>query len=103
PLYKIQQQDLGEVNGYVEEIISGQQVVKIFSQEERVIHEFEEKNNQLQHSHFWALTFSGFIPKVMNTLNFLSFTLIAVFGGLLDINGQITVGVIVIFTEYAMQ
>ena len=103
PLYKIQQQDLGEVNGFVEEIISGQQVVKIFSQEDQVIREFEEKSNQLQHSNFWALTFAGFIPKVMNTLNFLSFTLIAVFGGLLAINGQITVGVIVIFTEYARQ
>src|SRR5699024_10627005 len=80
PLYKIQQQDLGEVNGFVEEIISGQQVVKIFSQEDQVIREFEEKSNQLQHSNFWALTFAGFIPKVMNTLNFLSFTLIAVAG-----------------------
>lgn len=103
PLYKIQQHDLGALNGYIEEIISGQQVVKIFSQEERVIHEFEEKSNQLQHSNFWALTFAGFIPKVMNTLNFLSFTLIAVFGGVLAINGHITVGVIVIFTEYARQ
>lgn len=103
PLYKIQQHDLGELNGYVEEIMSGQQIVKIYSQEERVIHEFEEKSNQLQHSNFWALTFAGFIPKVMNTLNFLSFTLIAVFGGILAINGQITVGVIVIFTEYARQ
>src|SRR5699024_475298 len=94
---------LGELNGYVEEIMSGQQVVKVFSQEDRVIHEFEEKSNQLQHSNFWALTFAGFIPKVMNTLNFVSFTLIAVFGGILAINGQITVGAIVIFTEYARQ
>lgn len=103
PLYKVQQNDLGELNGYVEEIISGQQVVKIFSQEKRVMREFEKKSNHLQRSNFWALTISGFIPKVMNTLNFLSFTLIAFFGGILAINGQITVGVIVIFTEYARQ
>src|SRR5699024_1183323 len=88
PLYKIQQQDLGEVNGFVEEIISGQQVMKIFSQEDQVIREFEEKSNQLQHSNFCALTFAGFIPKVMNTLNFLCFTLIAVFVFLLAINCQ---------------
>lgn len=103
PLYKVQQQDIGELNGYVEEVLSGQQVVKIYSQENQVIRQFEAKSNQLQHSNFWTLTFSGFIPKVMNTLNFLSFTLIAFFGGLLAINGHITVGVIVIFTEYARQ
>src|SRR5690625_5265719 len=103
PLYKIQQHDIGELNGYIEETLSGQQVVKIFSQEDRVIREFEERNNQLQKSNFWAQTIAGFIPKVMNTLNFLSFTLIAFFGGILAINGHITIGVIVIFTEYARQ
>lgn len=103
PLYKVQQQDLGELNGYVEEILSGQQVVKIFSQEKRVIRAFEERNDQLQQSNFWAQTIAGFIPKVMNTLNFLSFTLIAFFGGMLALNDLITIGVIVIFTEYARQ
>ncbi|APC47537.1 multidrug ABC transporter ATP-binding protein [Virgibacillus halodenitrificans] len=103
PLYKLQQKDLGEVNGYVEEIVSGQLIVKAFSQEERVIGEFEERNSNLNRSGFWALTISGFIPKVMNMLNFLSFGLIALVGGILAIKGFITVGVIVIFTEYARQ
>lgn len=103
PLYKLQQSDLGELNGYIEEIISGQHVVKTFSQEERVTREFKDKNKKLQHSGFWAAVFSGYIPKVMNFLNLFSFGLIALFGGLLAINGYITVGVIVIFTEYARQ
>ena len=103
PLYKIQQNDLGELNGYVEEIVSGQHIIKTFSQEKRVIREFEERNRQLQLSGFWAQTIAGYIPKVMNSLNFLSFTLIAFFGGLLAIKGYITVGIIVIFTEYARQ
>ncbi|WP_099157102.1 ABC transporter ATP-binding protein [Virgibacillus ndiopensis] len=103
PLYKLQQNDLGELNGYVEEIVSGQHVVKTFSQEDRVISEFEEKNSALKHSGFWAQTISGFIPKVMNMLNFLSFGLIALVGGLLAVENIITVGVIVIFTEYARQ
>ncbi|PAV29166.1 multidrug ABC transporter ATP-binding protein [Virgibacillus profundi] len=105
PLYKLQQNDLGEVNGYVEEIVSGQHIVKTFSQEDRVIREFEERNNKLKNTGFWALTISGFIPKVMNMLNFLSFGLIALVGGILAINGTglVTVGVIVIFTEYARQ
>lgn len=103
PLYKLQQKDLGEVNGYIEEIVSGQHVVKTFSQEERVIREFKDKNRNLQLSGFWAAVFSGYIPKVMNFLNLFSFGLIALFGGLLAMNGYITVGVIVIFTEYARQ
>ena len=103
PLYKLQQQKLGVVNGYVEESISGQHIIKTFSQEERVIREFSERNDSLNKVSFWAMLFSGFIPKVMNLLNFLSFGLIALFGGILAINGYITVGVIVIFTEYARQ
>lgn len=103
PLYKIQQKNLGEVNGFVEEIVSGQHIVKTFSQENRVIDEFEEKNNKLQLANFWSLLFAGYIPKVMNMLNFLGFGMIALAGGILVINGHITVGVIVIFTEYARQ
>ncbi|WBX79950.1 ABC transporter ATP-binding protein [Virgibacillus salarius] len=103
PLYKLQQKNLGEVNGYVEEIVSGQHIVKTFSQEKRVMQEFETRNKDLNKAGFWALTFSGFIPKVMNMLNFLSFGLIALIGSILAIQGQITVGIIVIFTEYARQ
>lgn len=105
PLYKVQQSDLGNLNGYVEEIVSGQHVVKTFSQEARVTREFAKKNEKLRLSGFWSLTFSGFIPKVMNMLNFLSFSLIALFGGILALktDGLITVGIIVIFTEYARQ
>lgn len=105
PLYKIQQKDLGNLNGYVEEIASGQHIVKTFSQEARVTREFAEKNDALRLSGFWSLTFSGFIPKVMNMLNFLSFALIALFGGILVLttDGLVTIGVIVIFTEYARQ
>lgn len=105
PLYKIQQKNLGDINGYVEEIVSGQHIVKTFSQEERVIREFEDKNQILRQTGFWSMTFSGLIPKVMNTLNYLSFALIALVGGMLALqeNPIVTIGVIVIFTEYARQ
>lgn len=105
PLYKVQQKDLGDINGYVEEIVSGQHIVKTFSQEERVIREFSEKNKKLKKTGFWAMTISGFIPKVMNTLNYLSFALIALIGSILALkeNPVVTIGVIVIFTEYARQ
>ncbi|TQS75789.1 ABC transporter ATP-binding protein [Ornithinibacillus gellani] len=105
PLYKLQQRDLGELNGYVEETVSGQHVIKTFSQEERVIEAFRERNQNLRRSGFWSLTISGYIPKVMNMLNFVSFALIALVGGLLAISdtSTVTVGVIVIFAELARQ
>lgn len=103
PLYKIQQQRLGHLNGYVEETISGQRIIKTFSQEERVTDEFEQKNDDVRNSGYWAGTISGFIPKLMNMLNVLSFALIAFIGGVFVLNDMITVGTIVIFTELARQ
>nr|WP_233567073.1 ABC transporter ATP-binding protein [Cohnella endophytica] len=102
-LFKERQRNLGEINGYIEETLSGQRLVKAFSQEERVIGEFGERNARIRHSGFWSQTISGFIPKVMNSLNNLSFAVIAGAGGLLAIRGTITIGVIVVFVEYARQ
>lgn len=103
PLYKEQQRNLGRLNGFIEETISGQRIVKAFSQEERVLAEFLEKSAILKNSGFWSQTFSGFIPKLMNVLNNLSFAVIAGVGGILALKGVITIGVIVIFTEYSRQ
>lgn len=102
-LFKEQQQNLGELNGYVEEMITGQRIVKAFSQEQRVISEFLAKNERLKQSAFWAQTISGFIPKLMNALNNASFTLIAGIGGMFALKGWITIGTIVAFAEYARQ
>jgi ATP-binding cassette, subfamily B, multidrug efflux pump len=101
--FKEQQRNLGEINGYIEEITSGQRIVKSFSQEKRVIAEFMSKNERLRESGYWAQTFSGFIPKLMNLLNNASFALIAGIGGILALNGKISIGVIVIFVEYSRQ
>jgi ATP-binding cassette subfamily B protein len=101
--FKEQQRNLGDINGYVEEITSGQRIVKSFSQEKRVIEEFLVKNEKLRESGYWAQTFSGFIPKLMNVLNNGSFALIAGIGGILALNGKISIGVIVIFVEYSRQ
>jgi len=102
-LFKQQQQRLGELNGYIEEVISGQKMIKAYSQEQKVIESFIDKSNNLRNSGFWAQTISGFIPKVMNMLNNLSFAIIAGIGGLFALNGMITIGTIVIFAEYARQ
>ncbi|MCA1032570.1 ABC transporter ATP-binding protein/permease [Bacillus timonensis] len=102
-LFKEQQRNLGDLNGYIEETISGQKIIKTYSQEQNVIVEFKKKNNKLKGSAFWALTFSGFIPKLMNVLNNLSFTIIAGIGGIFALNDMISIGAIVIFAEYSRQ
>ncbi|MDN4075142.1 ABC transporter ATP-binding protein [Fictibacillus terranigra] len=102
-LFKEQQRNLGELNGYIEETVSGQRIVKAFCQEERVIAELLDKNDKLKESGFWAQTYSGFIPKLMNVLNNLSFALIAGAGGVLALNGVVTIGTIVVFAEYSRQ
>ncbi|MER2089036.1 MAG: ABC transporter ATP-binding protein [Sporosarcina sp.] len=104
-LFKEQQQAIGELNGMIEETISGQRIVKAFSQEERVMEEFAQKSDRLRRTGFWALTYSGFIPKVMNMLNNASFAVVAGVGGLLALRGDglVTVGTIVIFSEFARQ
>ncbi|MBM7692831.1 ATP-binding cassette subfamily B protein [Peribacillus deserti] len=102
-LFKIQQRNLGDLNGFIEETISGQRIVKTFSQEKKVIDEFISKNSKLKGAGFWASAYSGFIPKLMNGLNNLSFTVIAAVGGWLAYKGHISIGTIVIFAEYSRQ
>ncbi|WP_332630826.1 ABC transporter ATP-binding protein [Halalkalibacter flavus] len=101
--FKEQQKHLGEVNGYIEETISGQRIVKAFSKEEYVVDAFKGKSERLRGAGFWAQTYSGFIPKLMNVLNNMSFAFIAGIGGILAFNNLITIGVIVIFAEYSRQ
>lgn len=102
-LYKIQQKNLGEINGFIEETISGQKIIKTFSQEDKMIRDFLVKNEKLKISGFWALIFAGFIPKFMNVLNNASFAIIAGIGGYFAFEDIISIGTIVIFTEYSRQ
>ncbi|GLY12278.1 ABC transporter ATP-binding protein [Pseudobacillus badius] len=102
-LFKEQQRHLGELNGFIEEAVSSKHIVKMFSREEKIALAFNERNAKLKEAGFWAQTYSGFIPKLMNMLNNISFALIAGAGGLLALYGHVTVGVIVVFAEYSRQ
>ncbi|SIS40319.1 ABC transporter ATP-binding protein [Salimicrobium flavidum] len=101
--FKNQQKNLGEVNGYAEEMFSGQPIVAMFSKEADVEKEFAEKNEALYESGYWAQVYTGFIPKLMNMLNSLSFAIIVGGGAVLALNGFVTVGLIVTFTTYSRQ
>lgn len=102
-IFKQQQRHLGDLNGFIEETVSGQRIVKTFSQEQKVTRDFLEKSRRLRAAGFWAQTYSGFIPKLMNVLNNLNFAIIAGIGGVFALNGMISIGVIVIFAEYSRQ
>nr|WP_226581810.1 ABC transporter ATP-binding protein [Halobacillus litoralis] len=101
--FKQQQRNLGVLNGYVEEMFSGQSIIRMFSKEHRVIREFEEKNRALKHSGYYAQVYTGFIPKLMNLLNNISFAIIVGAGGILALHGYLTIGMIVTFTTYSRQ
>ncbi|MTI53482.1 ABC transporter ATP-binding protein [Geosporobacter ferrireducens] len=98
-----QQKHLGELNGLIEETISGQRVVKVFSREKKVIEKFDAYNLQLREAGMRAQIFSGLIPPLMNVLNNLSLAIVAGAGGWLAVEGVITVGIIASFISYAKQ
>lgn len=103
--FKEQQKNLGELNGFIEESITGHNIIKMFSQEENIIYSFKGKNEALRNSGYWAMTYTGFIPKLMNMLNNVSFAIIVGLGGALAIGGGwgVSIGVIVTFTTYSRQ
>lgn len=102
-LFKEQQANLGQMNGFIEETLSGQNTITVYSREPQVREAFRQHNERYRDSAYWAQTYSGFISKLMIMLNNFSFAIIAAAGGLLALHGSVTIGVIVTFTEYARQ
>ena len=101
PYFIKQQKELGRLNGYIEEMISGQKAILLFSKEEYVKGEFAKINKNLTKSAILAQTFSGFMGPMNNFINNISYLIIAVSGGYLMLQGWgITVGVIFSFILY---
>lgn len=101
--FKRQQDYLGHVNGQVEEVYGGLNIVKVFNAEDKVIKEFEEANNQLYHSGWKSQFLSGLMFPVMNFISNIGYVAVAVTGGYLAIKGTITVGNIQSFIQYNKQ
>lgn len=98
-----QQQNLGTLNGFIEETISGQRVIKVFTHEKSTINQFAIHNEELKKVSIWAQILSGFIGPFMNVLNNVSFALVAGVGGWLVVNQRISIGVIASFINYSRQ
>ncbi|AJG40507.1 multidrug ABC transporter ATP-binding protein [Thermotoga sp. RQ7] len=97
------QKVLGELNGIIEEDISGLSVIKLFTREEKEIEKFNRVNEVLRKVGTRAQIFSGILPPLMNMVNNLGFALISGFGGWLALRGTITVGTIATFIGYSRQ
>lgn len=98
--FKDQQKFLGEVNGQVEEVYSGHNVVKVFNKEEDVVRVFEETNDKLYESGWKSQFFSGIMMPVMQFVGNLGYVMVAILGGFLTIKGAIEVGDIQSFFQY---
>lgn len=96
-----QQQELGKVNGYIEEMINGQKVVKVFCHEEETKQDFDKTNDNLCEAATKANTFANILMPILGNLSYLQYTAVAVMGGALAINGigTITTGTVIAFLE----
>ncbi len=105
--FKRQQRELGDLNGYVEEMISGQKVVMLFGQEKETRKRFSALNHRLKNTLIIAQGIGGIFGPVMNTMNNISFLIVAVAGATLVANGTlfglkstVTIGAVFTFVVY---
>lgn len=102
--FKDKQNRLGALNGHIEEIISGQKVVKVFCREEEEIKEFEKLNDDLLDKSVRAEIFSGAIGPIMTAINNMTYAIVVATGGILMVVGSgMTLGIISNFIIYSKQ
>lgn len=96
-----QQKEIGDMNGYVEEMINGQKVIKVFNHEEQAKKDFDIKNENLCKSSTDANTYANILMPIMNNLGNIQYVLIAIVGGMLAIFGvsAVSLGVIASFLQ----
>ena len=101
--FKNQQEYLGEVNGKIEEMLSGHTVIKVFNAEEKKINEFESDNDKLYESAWKSQFLSGLMHPIMGFVGNIGYVLVAIVGGYQTILGKISVGDIQSFIQYTRQ
>lgn len=102
-MFADQQDELGALNATIEETIAGQKMVKAFNMEEKVTKKFSETNGRLRHHSVRAQIWSGLLMPFMNVITNLGYVCVAAVGGVLAVNGMISIGAIASFTTYSRQ
>ena len=98
-----QQRSLGELNGVIEENILGLKMVKAFGKQKDVLDNFKAINEELYESSNKAQIWSGYMMPLMNVINNLIFTVVAIVGGILAVGYGLAVGIVVSFLSYSKQ
>ena len=101
--YSEQQAAIGAVNGYVEEAVTGQKVIKVFCHEETTVREFNELNEDLKKKQIRASFVGGLMGPVMGNLSQISYSITALVGGILCALGRFDIGGLTIFVNYSKQ
>ncbi|WP_058300892.1 ABC transporter ATP-binding protein [Gorillibacterium timonense] len=101
--FKDQQRELGELNGHVEEMYTGHNIVKAFGREKESLDKFHEVNDRLYDAGWKAQFISGLIFPILGFVNNIGYVLVCVVGGLFVTHGRITVGDIQAFIQYSRQ
>ena len=98
--FKARQDSVGKVNGYIEEMIEGQKVVKVFCHEQAVNSRFDELNETLRKNTAAASTLASIMGPIINNLSHVTYAIIAASGGLLGVAGIIDIGTLGAFLQY---
>ena len=101
--YRQQQSALGKLNGYIEETVTGQKVVKVFCHEEKAVEEFTNLNNDLRKKQVKAQFFGGIMGPVMGNIGQVSYGITACVGGLFCLAGRLSLGELTVFVNYSRQ
>lgn len=101
PMFRLRSRKLGELNGFVEEMISGQKTLKAYHQEESTIAKFDVKNEEAVEAYYRAEYYGSVVGPMVNFINNLSLSLVSVFGALLFLAGQMSIGNISSFILYS--
>lgn len=101
--FEKQQKSLGELNGFIEEYISGQKVIKAFNKEEDVINNFKIYNENLRKDGFKAQAYGAVVMPITSSINNISTAIIAIISGIMAIKGKISIGSITSFNKFSRQ
>ncbi|EPY2275398.1 ABC transporter ATP-binding protein [Clostridium sporogenes] len=98
--FKAQQEDLGNINGHVEEIYGGHNIMKAFNREQEAVEEFDKINDKLYSSAWKSQFLSGMMMPIMSFIGNIGYVLVSILGGWLAIKKTIEVGDILSFIQY---
>ena len=101
--YTKQQNSLGELNGYIEELITGQKVVKVFHHEEESFTEFCKKNEELRKAGTGAQGYAATMVPVVVSISYVNYAIVAVLGGLLALHGKADIGSLASYLVFVRQ